>query len=85
MSCGVGRRQGLDLALLWLWHRSAAVAPTGPLDWEPPCAVTAALKSQKKKKKVRNLTQVKWKFWDRNKDWMEKKFFEFKIKLYAMY
>ena len=24
MSCGVGHRLGLDLALLWLWHRPAA-------------------------------------------------------------
>jgi len=27
MSCGVGHRHGLDLALLWLWHR-LAVATT---------------------------------------------------------
>ena len=26
-SCGVGRRCGLDLVLLWLWHRPAATAP----------------------------------------------------------
>ena len=26
MSCGVGCRHGLDLALLWLWHRRAAAA-----------------------------------------------------------
>ena len=31
MSCGVGRRQGSDLALLWLWHRLAAVALIRPL------------------------------------------------------
>ena len=31
----VGCRCGSDLMLLWLWHRSAAVAPTGPLAWEP--------------------------------------------------
>ena len=48
VSCGVGRRGGLDpeLLWLWLWHRLAATAPIGPLDWEPP---HAALKSQKKK------------------------------------
>ena len=28
---GVGHRLGLDLALLWLWHRLAAVAPFRPL------------------------------------------------------
>ena len=44
MSCGVGRRHGWDPALLWLHHRPAAVAPTGPLAWELPYAVGAALK-----------------------------------------
>ena len=51
MSCGVGRRCGSDPALLWLWHRQAAVAPIGPLAWEPPYAAGVALKEQKKKKK----------------------------------
>ena len=27
MDSGVGHRRGLDLALLWLWHRLAATAP----------------------------------------------------------
>ena len=27
MSCGVGRRGCSDPALLWLWHRLAAIAP----------------------------------------------------------
>ena len=40
-----------DLLLLWLWCRPAAVAPTGPLAWEPTYAGGAALKSKKKKKK----------------------------------
>jgi len=31
MSCSVGCRCGLDLALLWLWRRPAATAPTWPL------------------------------------------------------
>ena len=35
-SCGVGCICGLDLALLWLWHRPAATAPIRPLVWEPP-------------------------------------------------
>ena len=48
MSCGVGGRQSLDLALLWLWRRPAATALIRPLAWEPPCAVGAALKRQKK-------------------------------------
>ena len=50
MSCGVGRRHGSDLALLWLWCRPAAVAPIRPLVWEPPYAVGVALKRQKTKK-----------------------------------
>ena len=54
MSCGVGRRSGSDSALLWLWHRPAALALIRPLAWEPPYAVGAALKRQKdqKKKKI---------------------------------
>ena len=53
MSCGVGRRRDSDPALLWLWRRPVATAPIGPLAWEPPYAVGAALekaKSQKNKK-----------------------------------
>ena len=46
MSCGVGRRHSLDLALLWFWHRLAAVAPIRPLAWEPPYAAGAALKKR---------------------------------------
>ena len=33
MSCGVGRRHGLDPLLLWLWCRPAAVALIQPLGW----------------------------------------------------
>ena len=47
MSCGVGRRRGLDLVLLWLWHRPEAIAPIQPLAREPPYATDAALKSKK--------------------------------------
>ena len=43
VSCGVGHIHGLDPALLWLWHRLAAVAPIQPLAWEPPYAESAAL------------------------------------------
>ena len=49
MSYGAG---GSDLTLLWLWHRPAATAPIGPLDWEPPYATGVALKGQKSKKKI---------------------------------
>ena len=52
MSCGVGHRCGLDLALLWdlawLWHRPAAAAPIGPLAWELAYATGVALKKKRK-------------------------------------
>ena len=51
MSCGVGRRRGLDLALLWLWRRPAATVPIRPLAWEPPYTAGVALKGQKVQKK----------------------------------
>ena len=54
VSCGVGLTGGSDLMLLWLWSKPAAVAavaPIGPLAWEPPYAASTALKNQKKKKK----------------------------------
>ena len=51
MTCGVGHRHGLDLALLWLRHRLVAIAPIQPLAWGPPYAMGAAQKSKKKKKK----------------------------------
>ena len=44
VSYGVGCRCGLDLALLWLWHRPAAAAPIQPLTWELPYAAGVALK-----------------------------------------
>ena len=37
-----------DPELLWLWCRLAAAALIGPLVWEPPCALAAALKKKKK-------------------------------------
>ena len=51
MSCGVGGRHGLDPTLLWLWFRSVATAPIGPLAWEPPYAVGAAQEKAKRQKK----------------------------------
>ena len=52
MSCGVGRRHGLDLVWLWLWL--ATVVPVGPPAWELPCATSVTLKKIKiiKKKNV---------------------------------
>ena len=56
MSCGVGRRHGSDLALLWLWCRPAAITLIRPLAWEPPRASGEALKRQKTKKKTQKTT-----------------------------
>ena len=59
MSCGVGGRRSLDLALLWLWRRPTATAPIRPLAREPPYTVGAALgkgkKTNKQKKQKTNL------------------------------
>ena len=49
MSCGVGHRHSSDPALLWLWYWPAPAAWIRPLAWEPPYAMGAALKRQKKK------------------------------------
>ena len=49
VSCGIDRRHGSDLVLLWLWHRPAAAAPVRPLVWEPPYAAGVALKRQEDK------------------------------------
>ena len=53
MSYGVGHRCGLELMLLWLWYRLAAVAPIGHLAWEPPHVANAALKRKKERRKER--------------------------------
>ena len=49
MSCG--HRCGSEPALLWPWRRLAATAPIGPLAWESPHAMGAALGKTKKKDK----------------------------------
>ena len=49
MSCGVGHRCGSDPVLLWLWRGPVAIAPIGPLGWEPPDAADVGLKRQKTK------------------------------------
>ena len=55
MSCGVGQRRGWDPELLWLWRGPVAIAPIGPLAWDPLCATGVALEKEKKKKKERAL------------------------------
>ena len=51
MSCGVGRRCGSDLLLLWLWCRPAAVAPIRPPSLRTAICCNYSPKNQKKKKK----------------------------------
>ena len=63
MSCNVGHRCGSDPTVLWLWCRLAAAAPIQPPAWEPPYAVSTALKiTKKKKKKKKKLFLVYLKF-----------------------
>ena len=50
MSCGVGHRCGSDPVVLWLWRRSAATAPIGPLAWGPPYTAGVALEKAKRQK-----------------------------------
>jgi len=59
MSCGVGRRHGLDpvCLCLWLWRRPLATVPIRPLAWEPPYAMGAALKKKKKKERKKTLKE----------------------------
>ena len=52
VSCGVGHRWSLDLALLWLWQSLAAKALIQPLVWKLPYATGMALKRKAKKKKL---------------------------------
>ena len=59
MSCGVGCKNGLDPALLWLWCRPAATAPIRILAWESPHAAGAALERQKIKIKNNPLAEAK--------------------------
>ena len=52
MGCGVGCRCSLYPALLWLWYRPVATAAIGPT----ACiCCSAALKRQKKTKKIRKI------------------------------
>ena len=56
MSCGVGLRCCLDLALLWLWLWPTAVALIRSLAGELPYAAGVAQKKKKKKKKKLTIT-----------------------------
>ena len=50
MSCGIGLRCSLNLALPWLWHMPAAAALIQPLTRELPHPAGSTLKSQTKTK-----------------------------------
>ena len=49
---------GLDPALLQLWCRPAAAAPTQPLAWEPPYAAHVALKRKNKTKQKKPRKEI---------------------------
>ena len=51
-------KRGSDPTLLRLWHRPGSAALIWPLAWEPPYAMAAALKWQKKKKKKRKEKRI---------------------------
>ena len=57
MNCGVGRRHGSDLALLWFWRRLAATAPIQP---QLSYAAGAALKRQNTNKQTNKKTPQKF-------------------------
>ena len=59
MSCAGACRHNSDPLLLWLWCRPSAIAPIGPLAWEPPYVLGC---SPKKKKKKSELTVSSFKF-----------------------
>ena len=59
VSCGVGRRCGLDPLLVWLWLWLAAVALIQLLAWELPYAVGSAPKKQQQNKAKQNNSILK--------------------------
>ena len=52
MSCGIGRKCGSGLALLWC--RPAATGPIGPPAWEPPYAAGAALRKKEEERETKS-------------------------------
>ena len=48
-----------DLALMWLWRRPVAVAPIGPLAWEPPYVADVALRRKRKKERKKKKKEKK--------------------------
>ena len=60
VSCGVGLRRVLDLALPWLLCRPAALALIWHPAWEPPYAVGADLKRQDKTNQNKTTFKSLW-------------------------
>ena len=60
MSCGVGHRNSLDLVLLCLWYRPAAIAPIQAPAQELPHATGVALKKDKRKTPKTNKQKKLW-------------------------
>ena len=57
VSCGVGHRYSLDLAMLWLWHRLVAAAPDlTPSLGTSMCCWCGLKKTKKKKKKEKKMS-----------------------------
>ena len=52
LSCDVGHRSGLDLALLWLWHRPGA---TAPIDFTPSLGTSICCGCSPEKKKIEKM------------------------------
>ena len=52
-----------DLALLWPWHRLAAVTTIWPLAWEYPYAAGASFKEKKKEKEINPTYFKPLKYW----------------------
>ena len=71
MTCAVGLKRGMDLVLLWLWCRLAAVAPIRPLAQELPYAVGEALQSKINKLKKKKGEKERNSSW-----WSHKTFFK---------
>ena len=63
MSWGICCRGGSDPELLWQWCRLVAIAPIGPLAWEPPYATGAALKGQNKQRKPKKTPPPNKHYW----------------------
>ena len=60
VSCGVGHRYSLDLAMLWLWHRLVAAAPDlTPSLGTSMCCWCGLKKTKKKKKRKENVPQIR--------------------------